>query len=332
MTTPSADALAALPKIELHVHLEGSIRADTAIELARRHGEDPSEVLVLGDDGYPAPFRDFDHFVATFVATSRQVRRPEDLRTVAADFARNQLRQGVLYTEATFTAHTLVAHGWEPTAMWQAVREGFAEVADTDVRLIVDVPRDAGVAAAERTIELVESADAPIVGLGLTGIEGAVPERDFAMLRDAADRLGLGLAVHAGETGSPDNIRAALDDLGADRIGHGIAAVRDDALLARLAADGVPVEVCPSSNVSLGLVDDLDAHPLPKMAAADLELTINSDDPPFFSTTLTEELGHAARLLELDLDGLRDLQHRAARAAFVDDETRSRLLAAIDAG
>lgn len=329
MSTLDLDALADLTKIELHVHLEGSIRAETAIELARRHGEDPAAVLELEGDTYPAPFRDFEHFVATFVATSKQVRRPEDLAKVAADFAREQARQGVLYTEATFTAYTLVANGWDPSEMWAAVREGLAQVADTTVRLIVDVPRDAGVAAAERTVELVEAADAPICGLGLTGIEGSVPERDFRILREAADRLGLGLAVHAGETGTPDNIRAALDELGAERIGHGIASVRDDALLERLAAERVPVEVCPSSNVSLGIVPDLQAHPLPRMAAAGLEVVVNSDDPPFFSTTLTDELRHSARLLDLDIEGLRELQRRAARAAFVDDAERERLLAAI---
>jgi aminodeoxyfutalosine deaminase len=323
--------LASLPKVELHVHLEGSIRAETAVRLAEGHGERPDQVLVLEGAGYPAPFRDFEHFVSTFVATSRQVRTPDDLRQVAAAFAREQARQGVLYTEATFTAYTLAAHGWEPAAMWQAITEGLAEVPETDVRLIVDVPRDAGVPAAERTIELVEAADAPICGLGLSGIESSVPEREFRSLREAAHRLGLGLAVHAGETGTPGNVRAALDDLGADRIGHGIAAVRDEALLSRLAAEQVPLEVCPSSNVALGIVTGLDAHPLPRLARAGVNVLIGSDDPPFFGTTLTEELVHAARLLELDRTGLAALQQRAVRAAFATDAHRERLAAAIDA-
>lgn len=331
MSDPTPPELASLPKIELHVHLEGSIRVETAIRLAEGHGERPEEALVLDGSGYPAPFRDFEHFVETYVATSKQVRTPDDLRRVAADFAREQARQRVLYTEATFTAHTLVTHGWEPTAMWQAIVEGLAEVPDTDVRLIVDVPRDAGVAAAERTVELVEAAEAPICGLGLSGIESSVPEGEFRVLRDAADRLGLGLAVHAGETGTPDNVRAALDDLGADRIGHGIAAAGDEALLARLAADAVPVEVCPSSNVTLGIVADLDAHPLPRMVRAGVDVVIGSDDPPFFGTTLTAELGHATRLLGLDRAGLAALQKRAARAAFASDAQRERLEAAIDA-
>lgn len=330
----SASDLAGLPKIELHVHLEGSIHARTAVELAERHGEDPQAVLVLEDGAYPRRFRDFLHFVETYLATSRQLRDPADLRTAAADFARHQAEQHVRYTEATFTAATHVRNGMEPTAMWEAVREGLASVPATEVRLIVDAVRDLGREHAEQTVSLVEDAladGAPIVGLGLAGVEGSTPEHELTVLRDAADRLGLGLAVHAGETGTPDDVRRAVEVLGADRIGHGIAVVHDAALVGQLVRDGVPLEVCPSSNVSLGIVEDLDAHPFARMWEAGLAVTVNSDDPPFFSTTLTDELGHAVRLAGLGRADLAELQRRAARAAFVPDERRAVLLAEIDA-
>jgi aminodeoxyfutalosine deaminase len=330
--------LAALPKVELHVHLEGSIAAGTAAQLATRHGEDPTEVLGVEPDPvaeggwrYPPRFDSFTHFVDTFVATTHQVRSPDDLATVAAAFARGQAAQGVRYTEATFTALTVVDHGMDPTTMWAALREGFAAAPDTEVALIVDSVRDLGVEASYRTVELVADADAPIVGLGLTGVENAIPERDFRHLREAADDLGLGLAVHAGETGTPDNVRAALDELGADRIGHGIAAVHDRELVARLVLDQVVLEVCPSSNLVLGLVDDLDDHPIRRLVDAGVLVTVNSDDPPFFATTLTDELAHARRLLGLDRAGLADLQRRAARASFAADHTRSELVRAVDA-
>ena len=328
--------LASLPKVELHVHLEGSIAAPTAVELARRHGEDPEQVLELvrGDDGglgYPAPFRDFMHFVDTFLATTRQLRTPDDLATVAADFARGQAAQGVRWTEATFTALTLVDNGMEPGPMWRALRDGFAEVPDLQVGLIVDSIRELGVEASQRTLRLVEEADAPIVGLGLTGIEGSVDEREFAHLRDGARRLGLGLAVHAGESGTADNVRAAIDDLGAKRIGHGIAAAKDPDLLARLAREGVVLEVCPTSNVTLSIVPDLAAHPLPILRDAGVAVTINSDDPPFFATTLTEELGHAVRLLGLSRGDLAELQRRAARASFAPEDLKADLMREIDA-
>ncbi|MBW3619879.1 MAG: adenosine deaminase [Actinobacteria bacterium] len=332
--TLSADSLASLPKVELHVHLEGSIRAGTAIELAERHGEDPQAVLVLEDGRYPRRFRSFLHFVDTYLATSRQLRDPADLRTAAADFARAQAAQHVRYTEATFTAVTHVRNGMEPRAMWEAVSEGFASVAETEVRLIVDAVRNLGREHAEETVALVEDAladGAPIAGLGLAGIEGSAPETELTVLRSAADRLGLGLAVHAGETGSADDVRRALDVLGADRIGHGIAVVGDPALVERLVREGVPLEVCPSSNVSLGIVEDLEEHPFARMWHAGLAVTVNSDDPPFFSTTLTDELGHAARLAGLGRPDVAELQRRAARAAFLSPDRRDALLGEIDA-
>jgi aminodeoxyfutalosine deaminase len=138
--------------------------------------------------------------------------------------------------------------------------------------------------------------------------------------------------VHAGETGTPDNVRAALDDLGADRIGHGIAAVRDPDLVARLVREQVPLEVCPSSNVTLSIVEDLDAHPIRELWEAGVEVTVNSDDPPFFATTLTDELAHARRLLALDRRGLAELQRRAARAAFAPEHRRADLVAASTPG
>lgn len=328
----SPDDLRSLPKVELHVHLEGSVHAETASRLAERHGEVPDEVLVLEGGRYPRRYREFTHFVDTFLATSRQLRSAEDLRTVARDFARHQAEQNVRYTEATFTALTHVRNGMDPAAMWQALVDGFAEVPETEVRLIVDAVRDLGVAHAEATVALVEAAGgAPIAGFGLAGIEGSAPEKDFRVLREAADRLQVGLAVHAGETGTSENVRAAIDDLGADRIGHGIAVVQDADLVERLAADGVPFEVCPSSNVSLGVVDDLDTHPFRRMWEAGLDVTVNSDDPPFFSTTLTDELRHAVRLASLDRHDVAELQRRAARAAFLPEDRRDALVAEVDA-
>jgi adenosine deaminase len=327
--TVGAEALRTLPKIELHVHLEGTIDAEHAIALARRRGEDPEEVLELQDGRYPPRYSGFDHFLATFLATTGQVRDPDDLTEVAAAFVRGQQRQGVVWTETTFTALTLVDAGMEPATMWAALRDGFA-AADVEVGLIIDTVRDLGSEAVPRTVALVEEADAPIVGLGLTGLEGSTPEQEFAGLRTAADRLGLGLSVHAGETGTADNVRAAVDILGADRIGHGVAVLEDPALTSRLARAGTVFEVCPSSNVALGVAASLAEHPLPRMAEAGLAVTINSDDPPLFATTLSDELAHAVRLLDLDVAGLADLQTRAASASFASGPTRDRALRAID--
>lgn len=332
--------IATLPKVELHVHLEGTIAAATAAALATARGEDPAEVLELGEaapDGtprYPHPFRDFLHFVDTFVASSAQVRSPEDLTTVAAAFAAGQRAQGVHWSEATFTAVMMEQRGWEPAALWEALAAGFAAADGTHVGLILDTPRDLGPDVARRSAELAEDALAaglPVVALGLTGIEGSVPVSAFAFLRDAADALGIGLVPHAGETGGPDVVADSLDLLRPDRIGHGIATAQDPDLLARVVDAGIVLEVCPTSNVTLGVVDTLAEHPIATLAAAGVAVTVNSDDPPFFTTTLTDELGHAAALLDLDAAGLAALERRAVDASFAPAEVRAAAHAAIDA-
>ena len=329
-TIPDSD-LALLPKVELHVHLEGTITAETAIGLARSHGEDPDRALPLVDGAYPTRYETFDQFVELYLAVSAQVRTPDDLARVAAHYARQQAGQGVRWSEATFTATTHVNHGMEAAAMWQALADGFAEVPATRVGLVVDAVRNFGPANGEQTVRLVEEAgDAPVVALGLAGTEAAAPSRDFPMLRSAADRLGLGLVVHAGETGPAAEVAEALEVLGADRIAHGVAIVDDPAVLARVVADRVPLDVCPTSNVVLGVVDDHAAHPLPALWAAGVDVTVGSDDPPFFATSLTQELRHAEHLLGLDRRGMAGLQARAVDASFLPPSMATALRAELD--
>lgn len=323
-----ANRLTAMPKIELHVHLEGSTRAETAIALAVAHGEDPAQVLEFVNGAYPARFDDFAHFVRTYLAVSGQIRTPEDVRTVARDFALGQAAQNVAWTEVTFTISTLVNNGLDAAAVWDAVTAGFAEVPQAPIGMIIDTVRDYGPANATQTLSLVEmglARGAPVVALGLAGSERAASEADFPDLVPGAAALGLPIVAHAGETGTAENIWRALDVLGSRRIGHGIAAITDDRLLERLRIEQTVLEVCPSSNVTLGIVPDLASHPLPLLHAAGIAVTVHSDDPPFFGTTLTEELAHGVRLLDLDESGLLMLQRRALDASFAPADLRERI-------
>jgi aminodeoxyfutalosine deaminase len=330
----TAMSLATLPKVELHVHLEGTISAATATALALGRGEDPEQVLILEGGTYPDPFRDFPHFVDAFLATSAQVRSPDDLHTITSAFLAEQSRQQVRWCEPTFTAITMVRRGWEAEQMWLALRDAISGAPDVGVGFILDTPRDLGADVARASVELARSAlqaGLPVVALGLTGIEGSVHEREFTLLRRAADELGVGLVVHAGEMGTPDNVAAAIDELHTDRVGHGIATVHDRTLLARVASSGIVLEVCPSSNVTLGIIDSLDVHPIVALRDAGVAITVNSDDPPFFSTTLTDELVHAVRLLELGRAGLVELQRRAIDSSYAPPATRARIHAELDA-
>ena len=324
--------LATLPKVELHVHLEGTVSAATARALAAGHGEDPAAVLLLDGDGYPHPFRDFPHFLEAFLATAAQVRTPADLRTVAAAFAAGQAAQRVRWSEATFTAAMMESRGWDPAAMWGALADGLTSAPGADVGLILDTPRDMGPDMARRTVELAAealAAELRVVALGLTGIEGSVHEREYAFLRGAADDLGLLLVVHAGETGGPERVTATLDELRPDRIAHGIASVRDPEVLARVVAEGIVLEVCPSSNVTLGIVPDLEVHPVRALAAAGAAIVVGSDDPPFFATDLTSEVLHVGRLLDLDAAGHAALQLRALDASAAPPPLRDEVRAEI---
>jgi adenosine deaminase len=195
----------------------------------------------------------------------------------------------------------------------------------------VDAIRDLGPRELEETVRLIDSADAPIVGLALTGIEDTWPIEAFAFIRREADMLGLGVEVHAGEMGGPDSIAASLDVLGADRIGHGVAGARDPELLARLVRDQVPLDVCPTSNVRIGLYPSLEEHPVGRLIEAGANVTISSDDPPFMGVTLTDELRTVSRLAALTGDSVVDLQRRAARAAFLPEADRSALVRRLDA-
>ena len=320
-----------IPKAELHIHLNGSITEATAATLARRHGADPEQALILEGGRYPASYPDFQGFLDAYLAANAFVRTPDDLELVAAEFARGQAAQNVVYTEAIFTAMIFARNGMEPTEMWMALRRGLAAAGpETQVSLVVDAIRDFGRAEADATLQLVEGADAPIAGLGLTGIEGTVPVEEFLPFRAAARRLGLGFEVHAGEMGPPSSIVESLDVLETDRVGHGVAAINDPELLARLVRDRVVLDVCPSSNVKLGLFPSLEEHPVAEFWRAGLNMTISSDDPPFMHTTLTDELRHVVRLAGLSRSDLAELQRRAARAAFAPEATKAGIVARID--
>ncbi len=324
--------IVSIPKVELHIHLNGSITEATASALARRHGADPDEALRLVRGRYPGHYPNFGGFLDAYMLANNFVRTPADLELVAAAFAKGQAAQNVVYSEAMFTAMIFVRNGMDPVEMWAAVNRGLAAGGpDTHVGLVVDAIRDFGTAEAEATIRLVEEADAAIVGLCLTGVENVEPIENMRILRDAADRLGMGFEVHAGEMGPPESVTEALDVLGADRIGHGVQAIRDPKLLDRLVREQVPLDVCPSSNVAISLWPTLEDHPVAEFWRLGVNMTISSDDPPFFRTTLTDELRHVVRMAKLSRDDLAELQRRAVRVSFASAAIKAQVLARIDA-
>ncbi|MDX6324276.1 MAG: aminodeoxyfutalosine deaminase [Nocardioidaceae bacterium] len=329
--TPYAEFVAALPKAELHVHHVGSASRRIVSELAERHpGRVPSEPDALRSF---YTFRDFSHFIEVYLAVVDLVREPEDVRLLTYEVARDMAGQNIRYAELTCTPYTNVRAGIPIEAFVEAVEDArVAAERDHGVRLrwIWDVPGEFGVPAADATVSYLDVAPPTLLGFGLGGPEVGVPRPQFRPHFERAKALGLHSVPHAGETTGPETVWAALDDLGAERIGHGTSSVQDGALLERLAERRVPLEICPTSNIATRAVARLEEHPIKKMYAAGVLVTVNSDDPPMFGTTLNREYEIAADLLELDQSGIADLARNAVNASFMSAQEKVDLLAEID--
>jgi aminodeoxyfutalosine deaminase len=327
------DFIAGLPKAELHVHHVGSASPRIVAELAARHPgvvpADPDELRSFFE------FRDFAHFVEVYLSVVDLIRTPEDVRTLTYEVARDMAAQQLRYAELTCTPYTSVIRGIPIEAYTEAIEDARV-AAERDfglvLRWIYDIPGESGQPAADATLgyALGHAPDA-LVGFGLGGPEIGVPRPQFEPHFDAARAAGLHSVPHAGETTGAQTVWDAVRLLGAERIGHGVSAVGDPELLAHLARHGIPLEVCPTSNVATRAVASLDAHPLRTFVEAGVLVTINSDDPPMFGTDLNAEYAVAAELLDLDEAGVARLAQSAVVASFAPDDVKRALIAEIEA-
>jgi aminodeoxyfutalosine deaminase len=330
--------IAGLPKAELHVHHVGSASPSIVSELAMRHpGEvpvDPEELRSFFE------FRDFRHFIDVYLAVVSLIRTDEDVRYLTYEVARELATvQQVRYAELTCTPYTSVLpddpdHGMPIEAYTQALEDArIAAERDFGIvlRWIYDIPGESGMPAADATLSFATNhrVDA-LVGFGLGGPEVGVSRPQFKPHFDAARRVGLHSVPHAGETTGPETVWDALRVLGAERIGHGTSAVQDPALLSFLADKHIPLEVCPSSNIATKAVATLDEHPIRAFRDAGVTISVNSDDPSMFGTSLNQEYEIAARLLDLDEAGVADLARAAVTSSFADPETKTDLLEEIE--
>ncbi|MCW2771350.1 MAG: adenosine deaminase [Aeromicrobium sp.] len=324
-----------LPKAELHVHHIGSASPRIVSELAARHEGDtpvPADPALLADY---FQFTDFAHFIDVYLSVVDLVRTPEDLWTLTYEVARDLTAQNVRYAELTLTPYTAIARGIAAEAYCETVEDA-RRAAEAELgialRWCFDIPGESGLPAADVTLDTaLRLRPDGLVSFGLGGPEIGVPRPQFEPHFQQAIAAGLRSVPHAGESTGPETIWDAVNLLGAERIGHGIAAAQDPALMAHLAEHQITLEVCPTSNVCTRSVPSLAEHPLPVLVAAGVPVTINSDDPPMFSTTLTDEYEVARELLSLDDAGLAELSRTAVRASFADDAMKRDLLAEIDA-
>ncbi|MCI0459487.1 MAG: adenosine deaminase [Gemmataceae bacterium] len=324
-----ATFIRAMPKVELHVHLEGSIRPATLLTLARRHRiglpADTEEGLRVW-----YAFTDFAHFVQVYLAVSDCLRTPDDLEWIAREFLAGQAEQGVLYSEVTYTAYTHYRFKGlafrDQLAALNRVRTWAAAELGTTMGLVLDIPRTIAANEGNQVADwAIEGMGDGVVALGLGGPEVGHPPEKFQAAFSRARAAGLPRVPHAGEMVGPPSIWGALHALDANRIGHGIRCLEDPRLVEELRRRQIPLEVCPTSNVCLGVVPSLAAHPLPRLLEEHLHVTLNSDDPPMFNTTLTDEYLAVARAFHFGPDELEQLVLNAVRAALLPPGDRQSL-------
>jgi adenosine deaminase len=328
----SADWFERVPKVELHVHLEGAIPLDALWTLVLKYG---------GDSGVPDraalarafTYRDFPHFLDTWVWKNRFLREYEDFTFIAEAAARDFAAQNIRYAEVFFSPPDFAGAGLEPELLAEAVRRGLARVPAARIALVADLVRDSGPAAGDDLLSrLAEVRDLGIIGIGLGGSEQAFPPDPFAEVYGRARTLGFRTTVHAGEGAGPESVRAALRRLRPDRIGHATRAAEDPALVEELAGAGVPLELCPVSNVRTGVVRTLAEHPVRRYFERGLLLSVNTDDPQMFGTRLADEYRNLAGVFGFTAGEIRSLilqgiagswlgrdEKRALARAFEDD-------------
>ena len=319
---PTAEWLHDVPKIELHVHLEGAIPLDALWALVQKYGGDAScpDAAALN-----ARFRyvDFPHFLELWQWKNGFLREYEDFTYIAEAVARSFERQNILYVEAFYSPRDFARHGLQVQRITEAVRAGIDRVPSVDIQLVADVTRDFGPEEAAVTLEKVkEVRSLGVIGVGIGGSEQDYPPEPFAGVFEAAREAGLRTSAHAGEAAGPESVWGAINALRVDRIGHATRAIEDRSLVDYLRESQIPLELNPVSNVCTGVVDSIAAHPARKYLEGGLMVCINTDDPAMFQTTLVNE--YRQLQLEAKLTGMQieRLLLNSVRASWMPDSLK----------
>ena len=317
-----------MPKVELHVHLEGAIRPATLLELAHRNNIDLPARDVDGLRGFYR-FRDFAHFIQVYVTITRCLQTPDDYRLIASQFGADCARQNIRYAQVTFSIVSNVHYSGLP---WQTIveqlnagREQARQAYGLDWHWVFDICRDVPDVQSQVVDVAIAAQDGGVIALGLGGSEADYPPDLFVQSFDRGRAAGLHSLPHAGETAGPESIWGALRALGAERLGHGVRCIEDPDLVEYLHQHQVPLEVCPTSNVCLGVYPDYAAHPLRQLWDSGLFVTVNSDDPPLFDTDLNHEYQVLIDHFGFDANDLERVSLNGVRASLLPDEARADL-------
>ena len=316
-----------VPKAELHVHIEGAASPDLVRRIAARNKLRVPDGVFTEDGRFR--WRDFLDFLDTYDAATSVIRTGEDYRDIVYEYLVGCAAEGAIYVELTASADHAAGVGLSDEEHLAALAQGIDDArAETGIegRIIMSCVRHFGPEKAREVARrTVEGPHPYVTGFGMGGDEAGFPPADFADAFTIAREAGLGLTVHAGEWAGPESVRGGLA-LGVSRIGHGVRASEDPELVRELAERGTVLEVCPTSNIALGLYPSYAEHPLPALRAAGVPVTLGSDDPPYWDASIGGEYAVAAGQFGLREDALREITRTALRAAFVEEDVRMRLL------
>ena len=320
-----------IPKAELHVHLEGTAPPSLVRRLAQRNAIPLPEGLFADEDTFR--WTDFLDFLATYDLAASVIRTAEDYRDVTYEYLAACAAEGALYVELIASPDHAAAVGLSDADHYAGIAQGIDDARAAhgiEARIVIAAIRNFGVEAAEEIARRhAEDRHPYVVGFNLVGDEAAWPAGLFARAYEIAAGSGLGCTVHAGEHAGPESVRAALE-LPITRISHGVRAIEDPVLVAELAERGIVLEVCPTSNVSLGLFPSYEDHPLGALREAGVRVTLGSDDPPYFGCSIGSEYAVARERIGFDEEQLRDVTRIAVEASFAEDAVKEALSARLD--
>lgn len=314
-----------IPKVELHLHLEGAIPHEALWQLVQKYGGDPS-VPTLEALQQRFKYRDFVHFIDAWVWKNNFLREYEDFTFIAKAVAQDLKQQNIRYVEAFYSPGDFARHGLKTQELTEAIRKGLSQVPGVEVALVADLIRDFGAERAAVTLaEVSEVQSLGVIGIGIGGSEHEFPPEPFAAVYDKARQLGFRTSAHAGEAAGAESIWGAVRSLQVDRIGHGTRAEEDESLLDYLAEHRIPLEMCPLSNVRTGVVSSLEAHPVRRYFERDILVTINTDDPKMFNNSLAEEYQLLEEKLGFSRRDIQTLILQGIQASWLSESQKQQL-------
>lgn len=317
-------------KAELHCHIEGAAAPELVVRQAQKYGKDVSPFIQNGS----FVWNDFTSFLAAYDFAADLFRTEEDYARLSEHYLTSLARDGAIYSEVFTSPDHAIKAGLSPKAYTDALGEGMARAkAKTGIegRMIVTGVRHVGIESIEAAARFAAKCNHPLVtGFGVAGDERMGEFEDYVRAFEIAREAGLGITIHAGELLGWESVQAALDHIKPSRIGHGVRAIENPDLVKRIADEGIVLEICPGSNVALKVFDSFGDHPFPKFRAAGCKVTLSSDDPPYFWTSLKREYDMATEHFGMDEKALMATTRTAIEAAFVDRKTKAALLARLD--